>query len=137
MHFLLWFAKQPVSGLFLLELAMRKIVRDRILKRDGNKCRRCGSSDNLEIDHVIPLSKGGRHDEDNFQTLCRTCNRKKSNKFGFGKFFKIGVDPGYILINPEMVDYMSSVTSDEFVSIIRSKLKENDAYFSDFHSEDL
>ncbi len=108
---------------------MRKIVRDRILKRDGHKCCRCPSTENLEIDHIIPLSKGGRHDEDNFQTLCRTCNRKKSNKFDFGKFFKVGVEPGCIYIHKDLADYMADLTPTEFVSIISSKIKENDAIF--------
>jgi hypothetical protein len=108
---------------------MRKIVRDRILKRDGNKCRRCLGTENLEIDHIIPLSKGGRHDEDNFQVLCRTCNRKKSNKFEIGKFFKVGVNPEYILIDPALADYMAELNPSEFKSIFQLKMKENDIFF--------
>ena len=34
----------------------------------------------LEIDHIIPLSKGGGDDIDNKQSLCQKCNNKKSNK---------------------------------------------------------
>lgn len=34
----------------------------------------------LEIDHIIPVSKGGRTAEENLQTLCWKCNRAKSDK---------------------------------------------------------
>ena len=33
-----------------------------------------------EIDHIIPVSKGGLTTEDNLQTLCWRCNRSKGNK---------------------------------------------------------
>ncbi len=56
---------------------MRKIVRDRILFRDKYKCANCETTKLLEIDHIIPLSRGGREDENNMQILCRKCNRKK------------------------------------------------------------
>lgn len=31
----------------------------------------------LELDHVIPLARGGLHADENMQLLCRTCNRQK------------------------------------------------------------
>ena len=34
----------------------------------------------LEIDHIIPVAKGGETVEDNLQTLCWKCNRAKSDK---------------------------------------------------------
>lgn len=46
--------------------------------RYGYRCLRCGRSDvELTQDHVIPLSKGGKHDINNIQPLCRTCNSSK------------------------------------------------------------
>ena len=51
-----------------------------IYKRDGYKCRKCGVSDKyapLEIDHIIPISKGGKSTYDNLQTLCHKCNVEK------------------------------------------------------------
>lgn len=54
-------------------------MRFSIYERDGNRCRKCGSTYDLEIDHIFPISKGGKSVYDNLQTLCHDCNRQKSN----------------------------------------------------------
>jgi hypothetical protein len=56
---------------------MSRELRVRILARDGGKCRRCGSTDDLEIDHIKAVVFGGNDDDDNLQTLCRPCNKAK------------------------------------------------------------
>lgn len=49
-----------------------------IYQRDGYRCRYCGRrTDNLEIDHIIPIAKGGKSTYNNLQTLCHRCNVKK------------------------------------------------------------
>ena len=40
----------------------------------ASECVRCGSTDKLELDHIIPR---GPHTLENSQTLCRTCNQRK------------------------------------------------------------
>ena len=55
--------------------ATKKIV----YTRDGGKCRCCGSTQNLEYDHIIPFSCGGNSEASNIQLLCMPCNRSKSN----------------------------------------------------------
>lgn len=65
---------------------MTSKLRQQIKERDKYTCQYCGNSINqepnllLEIDHIIPVSKGGLTEESNLQTLCWRCNRTKSNK---------------------------------------------------------
>lgn len=65
---------------------MTNKLREHIKKRDNFTCRNCGNSVYLEpnllleIDHIMPVSKGGCTVEENLQTLCWKCNRAKSNK---------------------------------------------------------
>jgi hypothetical protein len=55
-------------------------VRAAVIVRDGGRCRRCGSTRNLEVDHIVARSRGGSSEEDNLQALCRRCNRRKARK---------------------------------------------------------
>ena len=58
-------------------------IRQRILRRDGHQCVSCGSAAGpMEVDHIHPLARGGDHMDDNLQSLCRPCNRRKSHKLG-------------------------------------------------------
>lgn len=43
-------------------------------------CERCGATDNLTVDHRIPLSRGGKDDPSNLACLCGSCNSSKSDK---------------------------------------------------------
>jgi len=55
----------------------------RVVRRDNNTCQECGKilKDNeIEFDHIIPLSKGGSSEEHNLRVTCFDCNRGKSNK---------------------------------------------------------
>ncbi len=41
------------------------------------KCANCETTERLSLDHIVPLSKGGIHDIDNWQCLCVPCNSRK------------------------------------------------------------
>lgn len=56
-----------------------------VLQRDNFKCCACGASPakdpsvELQIDHIVPWSKGGETVVNNLQTLCSKCNLGKSD----------------------------------------------------------
>lgn len=52
-------------------------VRRAVFERDGGKCTECGSTFDLQYDHVIPVVLGGATTAENLQLLCADCNRKK------------------------------------------------------------
>ena len=52
-----------------------------VLDRDGNRCVYCGSEENLVIDHLVPLLKGGDNEPDNLVAACRKCNSGKAGRF--------------------------------------------------------
>ena len=62
---------------------MTVAVRERIKKRDNYTCQKCGISlfDEphllLEVDHIVPIAKGGKTVDSNLQCLCWKCNRSK------------------------------------------------------------
>lgn len=59
-------------------------LRKKIMHRDNYTCQACGKympdEVGLQIDHIIPISKGGKSVESNLQVLCSKCNGKKSNR---------------------------------------------------------
>jgi len=55
-------------------------VRIVVWRRDDGKCVKCGSRENLEYDHIIPISKGGSNTVRNIELLCEKCNREKKDK---------------------------------------------------------
>jgi 5-methylcytosine-specific restriction endonuclease McrA len=67
-----------------------------VFDRDGWKCQICGiktpkslrgsyKPNAPELDHIVPISKGGQHTMTNAQTSCRSCNATKSNGAPIGQ----------------------------------------------------
>lgn len=63
---------------------MSDSLRYKVFQRDSFKCKICGATTadgvKLHVDHIIPVSKGGRTEFNNLQVLCERCNIGKSNK---------------------------------------------------------
>jgi len=76
------FRKTAEGQRALMTTSLRKYIKE----RDNYTCKCCGLSVKeepnllLEIDHIIPVSKGGLTTEENLQTLCWRCNRSKGAK---------------------------------------------------------
>ena len=71
------------------------VNRKRLFERDGWKCQICGrktlkkwrvdSDKSPELDHRIPMSKGGPHTWENCQLACKGCNWEKGNRSNVGQ----------------------------------------------------
>lgn len=65
------------------KLATRKL-REKIMQRDHYTCQMCGKympdEVGLQIDHIVPVSKGGKTVASNLRVLCSRCNSSKSDK---------------------------------------------------------
>lgn len=48
--------------------------------RYGYRCLRCGTTRRLGLDHIHPVSKGGKTEIDNLQLLCEPCNTEKGDQ---------------------------------------------------------
>lgn len=71
-----------------------------LLRKYGYRCCVCGRTSELEIDHVIPISKGGKCHIDNLQVLCSTCNRIKSDHY----LHRSSYDAGYVIVVPTITE---------------------------------
>lgn len=64
---------------------MTPSMRYDILKRDNFSCQICGHSQKdgvkLHVDHIVPVSRGGKSSKRNLRTLCSDCNLGKSDKY--------------------------------------------------------
>ena len=49
-----------------------------VWQRDGGRCCECGSTKDLQFDHIVPVAKGGSNTAQNVELLCADCNRRKS-----------------------------------------------------------
>jgi hypothetical protein len=57
-------------------------ARQEVWERDGGRCVRCGSQQELQYDHIIPLARGGADSAENLQLLCASCAREKGDSIG-------------------------------------------------------
>ena len=55
-------------------------IKKSVFSIHGEKCLSCGNENDITLDHVIPIDKGGANDVSNLQPLCRSCNSRKGIK---------------------------------------------------------
>jgi 5-methylcytosine-specific restriction endonuclease McrA len=86
----------------LRPLVKRNVVRRVLFCRDNWRCAYCGRDGgprDLTMDHVKPLSRGGRHSWDNVVSACRRCNHRKGNRLPW----EAGMYPRHVPKAPDMV----------------------------------
>lgn len=85
------FPERPLSS------RIPKATRDAVMERDARKCKQCGATDDVYIDHILAAINGGTADPRNLQVLCKSCNSKKAVKdreqFWNEHFERLGVTP--------------------------------------------
>jgi hypothetical protein len=58
-------------------------IKMRVVRRDNYTCQNCSKhllDNEVEFDHIIPVSRGGSSEEHNIRLTCFDCNREKTNK---------------------------------------------------------
>ncbi len=78
-----------------------------VLKAAGGRCQLCGISAKecpLDVDHIIPRSRGGKTELANLQALCSKCNRSKRNQdeTDFRSWPHPGADPDCVFCQPDV-----------------------------------
>lgn len=66
-------ARKAQNGVF-------KVFNKELHKLMNSPCVACGSTNQITIDHIIPIARGGTHSIGNLQSLCRSCNSSKVDK---------------------------------------------------------
>lgn len=51
-----------------------------VVARCQGRCQQCGTTEKIDVDHIIDLRDGGAHHRDNLQLLCRSCNTIKGHQ---------------------------------------------------------
>lgn len=69
------------NRLFNVDIKLWHRIRKRVFERDNFTCKYCGQvGGKLEVDHMLPISRGGTNDLSNLVTACQHCNRQKHDK---------------------------------------------------------
>lgn len=71
---------KKIPGVGVEDRNLSKEIKEEVLKRDQKECVRCGSTENLNVHHIIPQSKGGKEKKENLATLCYSCHLKAHGK---------------------------------------------------------
>ena len=51
-----------------------------VMQKSGSVCVACGRDQDLHVDHIVALSRGGSNEIENLQMLCARCNLSKGTK---------------------------------------------------------
>jgi 5-methylcytosine-specific restriction endonuclease McrA len=81
-----YFVSEPFTETVQVRTVSRHISRQvliRVVRRDDSTCQVCGKhllDNEIQLDHIIPVTKGGPSSESNLRVICCDCNIRKSNK---------------------------------------------------------
>lgn len=77
-----WHVVSPYEGYYrnAKKHTLSDELRQQVYERNAYTCQHCGATENLSIDHIIPVFYGGETELDNLQVLCRKCNSRKGTR---------------------------------------------------------
>lgn len=104
-------------------------AKEKIFIRDKYECQYCGSKEDLEVDHIIPLSKGGNNEDDNLITACHSCNKLKSDK-SLKEFVKNGLCKKLDRVS-KILDTLEEKEQEQY------KEKEDISLYGEYHNVNL
>jgi ATP adenylyltransferase len=86
-------------------------LRFQVLKASGGRCQLCGVPTKerpIDVDHIIPRSRGGKTELTNLQALCSKCNRSKRNQdqTDFRSWPLAAADPKCVFCEPEVIPHV-------------------------------
>ena len=84
-----------------LSTAGKREYKATLYGKNGGCCEGCGMHYMpviLEMDHIIPTSKGGTDHADNFQLLCGPCNKLKRDRSHADLLAELSAKPGVSLV---------------------------------------
>lgn len=105
---------------------VKRSLRLAVYERDNFTCQYCGAhadEEELQIDHIVPVSRGGTNDFNNLITSCSTCNKKKGAKL------KQDTQVPDAIVDDEENVLVYEVNGERF---ILPATKENQSWFRDF-----
>ena len=86
-----------------------RLTRKNLYFRDGNTCQYCGrnlASKDLNIDHIIPRSRGGKDTWENLVCACVRCNIRKANRLPHEAGMRLVRRPQRPRLNPAIVSHL-------------------------------
>lgn len=110
----------------LIRAPLSPRLRFKVLQRDGFTCQYCGRTGQereLEIDHIVPVSKGGTNDIGNLQTACKECNRGKLTDEIISQYTEVKVVEKVVYNKPNNDKGVVGLPSDVILEPIEDKAK--------------
>jgi len=83
---------KKVKRIKLSQQVYRRLMK-RVLERDGWRCQKCGSLENLQVHHKTFRSRQGNDSLDNLVTLCAHCHIAEHGQLSYSNVFALPRPP--------------------------------------------
>lgn len=102
-------------------------TRKKLLKQNYGICACCGKKltiKTMEIEHIIPLSRGGKNEDENKTILCHECNQMKANRFylPIGYYHAISKTSRFLQMQQYVVNWYQSLPDEDRLNLKRFPL---------------